>query len=227
MQRDLGGWTIVIDLDGTLVETAPDLHAALNHVLKLDGLRPISLDSIRMMIGDGAKALIRKGLAHNDQPIDEERITTELWPEFLSYYEANITQHSHLYDGALATLKNLKARGATLAICTNKAQHLAEQVLSELGVPDLFQAILGGDRTISKKPDGAHILETIALAHGDPSKTIMIGDSQTDERAASHAELPFIMVSLGYGRLSGAPLIHLETVDHWSAMETAINRIAL
>lgn len=226
MKQDLAGWTIVIDLDGTLVETAPDLHAALNHVLVHEGLNPVSLDLIRMMIGDGAKALIRKGLNHNKQLIDEAHIDRNLWPEFLRHYEANITKHSYLYDGALATLRNLKQRGAILAICTNKAQHLAEQVLTELNVSTLFTTILGGDRTISKKPEGAHILETIALAHGNPAKAVMIGDSQTDERAACDAKLPFIMVSFGYGRLSGAPLSHLETVDHWSEMEAAINRIA-
>lgn len=227
MKQDLAGWTIVIDLDGTLVETAPDLHAALNHVLQLEGLNPVSLDSIRMMIGDGAKALIRKGLANNDKPIDEDHIDAHLWPEFLRHYEANITRHSHLYEGALDTLNTLKARGATLAICTNKAQHLAEQVLSEINISSLFKATLGGDRTISKKPDGAHILETVALSYGDPDKAIMIGDSQTDERAASDAELPFIMVSFGYGRLSGAPLTYIKEVDHWSDIESAINRIAL
>ncbi|MEO1642055.1 MAG: HAD hydrolase-like protein [Pseudomonadota bacterium] len=226
MKQDLAGWTIVIDLDGTLVETAPDLHAALNHVLETQGLEPVSLDLIRMMIGDGAKALIRRGLTHNGQPIDEAHVDRDLWPEFLRHYEANITKHSHVYDGALATLQNLKHRGSTLAVCTNKAQHLAEQVLLALGVSNLFAAILGGDRTISKKPNGAHILETVALAHGDPSRSIMIGDSQTDERAASNAELPFIMVSFGYGRLSGAPLTHLEKVDHWLQVEAAINRIA-
>ena len=225
MKQDLAGWTIVIDLDGTLVETAPDLHAALNHVLEAEALTPVPLDTIRMMIGDGAKALIRKGLSHNNAPVDEADMDTRLWPAFLKYYEANITQHSFPYDGAVETLDDLRQRGATLAICTNKAQHLAEQVLSELDLATRFAAILGGDRTITKKPSGAHILETIALSHGDASHTIMIGDSQTDERAASDAQLPFIMVSFGYGRLSGAPLSHLEKVDRWTDVEEAINRI--
>ncbi|MEL8055758.1 MAG: HAD hydrolase-like protein [Pseudomonadota bacterium] len=225
MPQDLAGWTVVVDLDGTLVETAPDLHAALNHVLEKDGLAPIRLETIRMMIGDGAKALIRKGLSHNSVPIDEADIDARLWPSFLTYYETNITQHSHAYEGSVRTLDSLIKRGATLAICTNKAQHLAEQVLNELGLASRFATILGGDRTITKKPSGAHILETIALSHGDASRTIMIGDSQTDERAASDAQLPFIMVSFGYGHLSGAPLPHLEKVDRWTDVEEAINRI--
>lgn len=226
MSKDLNGWTVVIDLDGTLVETAPDLHAALNHVLKLDGHEEVSLETIRSMVGDGAKALIRKGLGHNRTPIDETDIETRLWPAFLDYYEANITRHSYVFDGALATLNRLLERGATLAICTNKAQHLAEQVLTELNLMSKFSAVLGGDLTVSKKPNGTHILETVALAHGEVSKTIMIGDSQTDERAACSAELPFIMVSFGYGSLSNAPLRHLEEVDHWKEVEPAINRIA-
>lgn len=225
MAKDLSGWTIVIDLDGTLVETAPDLHAALNFVLESEDLRTVDLADIRMMIGDGAKALIRKGLAHNGIEPDENHIDTKLWPMFLKHYEANITRHSHLYEGALDALHRLKASGAKLAICTNKAQHLAEQVLSEMDIADQFDSILGGDRAQSKKPDGAHITETVELASGNSQQAIMIGDSHTDERAACDAELPFIMVSFGYGALSGAPLPHLELVDHWSEMGAAINRI--
>ncbi|MEM1390566.1 MAG: HAD hydrolase-like protein [Pseudomonadota bacterium] len=226
MNQNLRGWTIAIDLDGTLVETAPDLHAALNYVLKLDGHKDVSLSTIRSMIGDGAKALIRKGLSHNDSPIDENDINNRLWPAFLSHYEANITRHSYIFEGALETLDALMARGATLAICTNKAQHLAEQVLTELNIISKFSAILGADRAIQKKPDGSHILETVALAHGHSHRAIMIGDSQTDERAACNAELPFIMVSFGYGSLSDAPLSHLELVNRWSEIGPAINRIA-
>ncbi|MEM6499817.1 MAG: HAD hydrolase-like protein, partial [Pseudomonadota bacterium] len=100
-----------------------------------------------------------------------------------------------------------------------------EQVLTELDLISKFSAILGGDLTVSKKPNGAHILETVALAHGEISRAIMIGDSQTDERVACFAELPFIMVSFGYGSLSDAPLSHLEEVDHWKDVEPAINRI--
>lgn len=227
MRHDLAGWTIVIDLDGTLVETAPDLHGALNHVLAQQGLSPIPLADIRPMIGDGAKALIRKGLDYNDIVLDEAHIEATLLPAFLAHYQANITRLSHLYEGAPEALSALQDRQATLAICTNKAQALAEQVLQALGIRDRFAAIVGGDRAKSKKPEGAHILETVALANGDADRAIMIGDSQTDERAAYHAELPFIMVTFGYGNLSGAPLHHLEEVDHWSQIEAAINRIAL
>lgn len=226
MKHDLSGWTIVIDLDGTLVETAPDLHAALNHVLAKEGLAPVELETIRMMVGDGAKALIRKGLSHNHQTVDESYLDTDLWPAFLTFYETNITRHSRVFDGALEVLNRLASRGAKLSICTNKTHHLAEQVLGELGIRQLFDSVLGADLASLKKPNAAHILETIAQTEGSAEKAIMIGDSQTDERAASNAELPFIMVSFGYGHLSGAPLRHLEEVDHWSEIEPAINRIA-
>lgn len=226
MSHDLSAWTLVFDLDGTLVETAPDLHAALNHTLENKGLGPVTLESIRMMIGDGAKALIRKGLSHHDVEIDETEIDEHLWPLFLEHYLANITRLSVPYEDSVETLKALKASGAILAVCTNKAQHLAEEVLDGLNIGKFFSATVGGDALSIKKPDGQHILETVARAGGDPSRTIMIGDAWTDERAARNAGLPFVFVSFGYGTLSAEPYEFLRSVDHWRDMQQALRELA-
>ncbi|MEP1143595.1 MAG: HAD-IA family hydrolase [Henriciella sp.] len=226
MSHDLSAWTLVFDLDGTLVETAPDLHAALNHTLENKGLGPVTLESIRMMIGDGAKALIRKGLSHHDAEIDETEIDEHLWPLFLKHYLANITRLSVPYEDSVETLKTLKASGAILAVCTNKAQHLAEEVLDGLNIGNFFSATVGGDALSIKKPDGQHILETVARAGGDPSRTIMIGDAWTDERAARNAGLPFVFVSFGYGTLSAEPYEFLRSVDHWRDMQQALRELA-
>ncbi|MEL7453687.1 MAG: HAD-IA family hydrolase [Pseudomonadota bacterium] len=226
MSFDFSGWTLVFDLDGTLVETAPDLHAALNHTLAHKGLDPVTLETIRMMIGDGAKAMIRKGLAYHDVAIDHAEIDAELWPQFLDYYAANITRLSRPFENSVACLSALKAAGATLAVCTNKAQGLAEQVLIGLGLETQFAAIVGGDELPVKKPDASHLLETIARSGGDQARAIMIGDSQTDEKAARNAGLPFVFVSFGYGTLSGQPYERIRSIDHWRDMQQALSKLA-
>jgi len=226
MAHDFTGWTIVFDLDGTLVETAPDLHAALNHTLAKKQLDPVSLDSIRMIIGDGAKALIRKGLAQNQAEIDEAEIDHDLWPTFLDHYLENITRLSEPFDMCLETLEVLQSQGANLTVCTNKAQHLAEEVLKGLDIERYFSATVGGDALAIKKPDGAHIIETVREGGGDPVRAIMVGDAWTDERAARDAELPFVFVSFGYGSLSNQPYDRLRSIDHWQNMQQALSELA-
>ncbi|MEL6692034.1 MAG: HAD hydrolase-like protein [Pseudomonadota bacterium] len=226
MAYDFTSWTIVFDLDGTLVETAPDLHAALNHTLAIKQLAPVSLESIRMMIGDGAKALIRKGLAQNQAPVDEDEIDQHLWPTFLDHYLENITRLSVPFEMCRETLEDLRAHGANLTVCTNKAQHLAEQVLKGLDLERFFSATVGGDALAIKKPDGQHIIETVRKGGGDPARTIMVGDAWTDERAARDAELPFVFVSFGYGSLSNQPYDRLRSIDHWRNMQQALSELA-
>ncbi|MEM9573110.1 MAG: HAD-IA family hydrolase [Pseudomonadota bacterium] len=227
MSFDFSGWTLVFDLDGTLVETAPDLHAALNHTLAYKGLGPVTLDTIRMMIGDGAKAMIRKGLAHHNAPIDQVEIEAELWPVFLNHYGANTTRLSRPFEATLDCLQAFQATGATMAVCTNKAQRLAEKVLTGLDMHGYFSTIVGGDALPTKKPDGVHIIETIARAGGDPARAIMVGDSQTDEKAARNAGLPFVFVSIGYGTLSGQPDERVRSIDHWRDLPQALSQLAI
>lgn len=226
MPYDFSDWTLIFDLDGTLVETAPDLHAALNHTLALKGLGPVTLESIRMMIGDGAKALIRKGLSHHGETIDEDEIDAALWPAFLDHYLENITRLSKPFESSVSTLERLQGSGARMGVCTNKAQHLAEQVLQGLELDPFFAATVGGDALPTKKPDGEHILETTRRVGGDPARTIMIGDAWTDEKAARNAGLPFIFVSFGYGTLSAEPYEFLKSINHWRDMQQAIAELA-
>lgn len=226
MSFDFTDWTLVFDLDGTLVETAPDLHAALNHTLAQRDLGPVPIETIRMMIGDGAKALIRKGLAYHGAAIDEIEIEHHLWPAFLDHYLSNITRLSRPYDDSVSCLDALARSNATLAVCTNKAQTLAEQVLLGLDLDKYFAATVGGDAVAIKKPDGSHIRETITRAGGDASRAIMIGDSQTDEKAARDAGLPFVFVSFGYGTLSGQPYEQLRSINHWRDMQRALSQLA-
>jgi len=226
MHFDFSGWTMVFDLDGTLIETAPDLHAALNHTLGSKGLGPVSLETIRMMIGDGAKAMIRKGLTHHQVPIDHDEIEQELWPTFLDHYRANITRLSTPFEDCVRSLDQLKEAGANLTVCTNKSQKLAEAVLEGLSLDQHFSAIIGGDVLGYKKPDGRHIEQTVRKGGGDPTRAIMVGDAWTDERAARDARLPFIFVSFGYGALSDQPYDRLRSIDHWRDMQQALMELA-
>lgn len=195
--KSLTGWTIVFDLDGTLVHTAPDLLRALNHVLGSVDLAPVELATIENMVGHGAKAMLRRGMEHQGADPDTYDILS-LFDDFLAYYSANICQDSYPFEGVIDVLDILNAQGATLAVCTNKRVALAVQLLDELGLSEKFAAILGADSVPDRKPNGDHILRTISAAGGNPQRAIMVGDSRTDERAARDVGLPFIFVPFGY-----------------------------
>ncbi len=225
MVKSLDGWTIVFDLDGTLVDTAPDLLNATNHVLRRSGREQITLTQIRGIIGSGAKAMMREGFKLTGDPADEAQIES-LWEPFIAHYKANITAESRLFPGCYDTLLALEDAGATLAVCTNKIKKLADQVLDELAIADIFEACFGADSVPQRKPHGDHILLTIEAAGGDTKRAIMIGDSQTDEKAAQNAGLPFIFVPFGYGP-GTSDLIHAAAiVEDYSTMIAAIEQIA-
>lgn len=226
MATPLTGWTIAIDLDGTLVDTAPDLLAALNHVLSAENLAEVPLSDIRAMVGHGAKAMIREGFRWNAAELDESELNQKLWPKFLDYYTAHICDHSVPFPGTLGALDELAGLGASLAVCTNKTQMLAERVLDALDISDRFVAIVGADRASQKKPNAAHLLETITAAGGRRSRALLIGDSDTDERAAQHAELPFIFVTFGYGDLTANPDPQVYRVQNWEDIPDTIKTIA-
>ena len=221
MGNSLKGWTILFDLDGTLVETAPDLVVALNHVLGEIDLPPLPLAEVRNMIGHGAKAMIQAGLRANDTELDDAQLE-RMWESFLAHYTANISVKSHAYEGCVAALEDLSARGAVLAVCTNKPQGLSEQLIDELGMSPHFAAIVGSDAVPNKKPHGDHILLTVQKAGGIPSRAIMVGDSETDEKAAQNAGLPFIFVPFGYASGTADTISSTAVVHHFSDLVSAI-----
>lgn len=224
MVSSLSGWTIVFDLDGTLVDSAPDLLNATNHALSLAKRPQITLSQIRDIIGSGAKAMMRKGFALTGEPASEPEIDA-LWQPFIEHYKANIAADSTLYSGCREVLDTLLEKGATLAVCTNKLEALAKQVLTELGVIDRFDACFGADSVPERKPNGDHILLTLDAVAGTADKAIMIGDSQTDEKAARNAGLPFIFVPFGYGPGTPDQVHAAAVVDSYSNMLSAIEQI--
>lgn len=215
MTKTFDGWTIVFDLDGTLVNTAPDLLEALNHVLTDANLARVSLEDIETMIGHGARAMIVQGMATQDVK-PEDDLLDACFDKFLDYYSANIADHSYPFEGLTDALDTLAAKGAILAVCTNKKQDLSEQLLDALGLSSRFAAIVGADSVPQRKPHGDHILRTVEASGGDPARAIMVGDSRTDERAARNAGLPFVFVPFGYEVETAEQIRPDRVLNHYS-----------
>ena len=178
--------TIVFDLDGTLVDTAPDLTNALNDALTRRGHAAISQETIRSAVGFGARVMIEEALRRAGAAEDID----EMLAEFLVHYEANIAAESRPFPGAVASLEMLAASGARLAICTNKREYLTRKLLEALSLQHYFQGIAGRDTFAVSKPDPGHLTQVIAQAGGVPSRAIMVGDSDVDIRTAS-VDRPF------------------------------------
>ena len=225
MAKSLKGWTIVFDLDGTLVDSAPDLLNATNHVLQLAGRPNISLTEIRHMIGAGAKAMIRQGFELTGEAAEDREIDA-LWDPFIKHYQQNIAVESRLFPDCQPVLEQLLSQDAILAVCTNKQEALARQVLNELQIATHFSACFGSDSVPQRKPHGDHILLTLEAAGGSRDRAIMIGDSQTDEKAALNAGLPFIFVPFGYGPGTSDQVHSAAVVERYSNMIAAIEQIS-
>ncbi len=189
--------TIVFDLDGTLVDTAPDLISALNHVLDREGLSPVPMQSARNMIGAGARKLIERGLEAEGRIVGVEDIN-RLTADFIAYYADHIADESRPFEGLEAALDHLAERGHRLAVCTNKLEWLSRRLLDALGLSRRFAAICGADTFGVQKPDPTILRETVARAGGQLAASIMVGDAGTDVGVARRAGVPVIGVSFGY-----------------------------
>lgn len=217
-------FTVVFDLDGTLVESAPDLVEALNVVMAAEGCPPIPMAEVRGMMGAGARALVERGLAAAERTPSKERIG-ELYALFLEHYEAHIADKSHVFPGVDAALDKLDASGAKLAVCTNKLERFAVKLMGELGIADRFGAIVGGDTYGVAKPDAAPLLGAIAQVGGDPARAVMIGDSGTDVAAAKAAKVPCVVLSFGYTAVPPRELGGDVVIDHFDELDGALARL--
>lgn len=188
---------VIFDLDGTLIDTAPDLMASLNHVLALNGLSPVAYEDMTWLVGQGAKAMIERAWEHHGHPGSPEQLEAA-FEAFLVHYAAEMPGKSAPYPGLMDALDRLEAAGMALAVCTNKTEGLARQLLDRLGLTPRFAAITGGDTFPVKKPHGDHILGTIERAGSTPDRAVMIGDSVNDILAAQNAAVPAIAVPFGY-----------------------------
>lgn len=188
---------IIFDLDGTLVDTAPDLLHATNHIMARHGVAPVDLEVIRHAVGRGARMMIDTALASHGLRLGAAELNLYV-AEFLDYYGRNIAVDSRPFPGAEDALRALSERGARLGVCTNKNEGLARKALAELRLDHLFGAVLGGDSLPVRKPHPRHMLAAIEAVGGSPKAALMVGDSAPDIEAAKAAGVPVIAVSFGY-----------------------------
>lgn len=223
MASDSSTRLCIFDLDGTLADTAPDLVGALNHVLLSEGLPPVDFETARAYVGHGARVLIERAHTANDITLDEDQ-AIELTEQFVGYYAQNIADETMLFPNVLEAMDDMEADCWRFAICTNKREGLARQLLEALDISERFEAICGGDTFVERKPNGQHILKTIEAALGDPKRAVMIGDSEPDILAAKDAGIPVIAVPFGYnhepiGRLDPDAIIENFADLHEKANE--------
>lgn len=199
---------VIFDLDGTLIDSAADLHQALNAVLVGNGRRPLSLAEVKAIVGDGAAMLVRKALVLAESgaaPPSADALDAAvqiLTPRFLGIYENHAADLTYAYAGVPETLAVLRRRGLALAVCTNKPEQVTRQILRSLGIDRYFGAVIGGDSVDGiRKPDPRHLLAAIDALGGTPSEAVMVGDSANDVAAARGLGVPVIVRAGGYGQV--------------------------
>ena len=221
-------FTILFDLDGTLVDTAPDLMMAHNHVMKKFGYPTKSTEDIRNLVGKGAGALIGRsiwGQAKKEfSKVLDEKIKDEMVKEFVSFYGKNIVNKSTLVTGVKEFLIWCKEQSISMAVCTNKQEHLSNDLLKKIGIYDFFEYVAGSDTFDYCKPDPRHLTNVVEILDGDVKKTIMIGDSETDANAAKAAEIPIILLENGYTEKNTTEIYHNHLIKDFIGIEKIITK---
>jgi phosphoglycolate phosphatase len=216
--------TIVFDLDGTLIDTAPDLIDTLNVVFAREGLPPVPYQTARNLIGGGARAMIARGIEAEGRVLDPPKIE-KMFNDFIAYYSAHVADRSQAFPGLIDALDTLAATGYRFAVCTNKLERLSVLLLEKLKLADRFAAICGQDTFGIQKPDPEILHRTIAAAGGKPRRAIMIGDSQTDIRTARAAGVPVIAVDFGYSESPVSEFGPDQIISHFGQLPAAIAAI--
>ena len=212
---------VLFDLDGTLVDTAPDLIRAHNHVMKKFGYPSKSLDELRNAVGSGAKAMMAKD--NGKWKWFDEKIQNEMTDEFISFYGKNILRESTLLNGVKEFLEWCKKHNISMAVCTNKTEHLAIDLLKKIGIYDFFEYVSGYNTFEYCKPDPRHLLKTIEILNGDKNKSLMVGDSETDANAAKAAEIPMILLKYGYTEKRSTEIYHNHLIKDFVGIEKIIS----
>jgi phosphoglycolate phosphatase len=220
-------FTILFDLDGTLVDTAPDLMLAHNHVMKKFGYTTKSTEDIRNLVGKGAGALIGRSIWGQAKKefgkVDDEKTKDEMVKEFVKFYGKNIINESTLINGVKEFLKWCKNQNISMAVCTNKQEHLSNDLLKKIGIFDYFEYVAGSDTFDYCKPDPRHLTSVIEILNGDIKKTIMIGDSETDANAAKAAEIPVVLLENGYTEKNTTEIYHNHLIKDYVGIDKIIS----
>ncbi|MDA7823944.1 HAD-IA family hydrolase [Candidatus Pelagibacter sp.] len=221
-------FTILFDLDGTLIDTAPDLMLAHNHVMRKFGYPTKSTEDIRNLVGKGAGALIGRsiwGQAKKEfNKVLDEKIKDEMIKEFVDYYGKNIKNESTLITGVKDFLIWCKEQNISMAVCTNKQEYLSNDLLKKIGIYDFFEYVAGSDTFDYCKPDPRHLTNVVEILDGDIKKTIMIGDSETDANAAKAAEIPVILLENGYTEKNTTEIYHNHLIKDFIGIEKIISK---
>ena len=215
---------VVFDLDGTLIDTAPDLIGTLNTVFVREGLPPVPYDQARALIGGGAKVMIARGLEAEGRRASPAQLD-KLFADFIDHYSAHIADQSKPFPGLEDALDQLTEDGFPLAVCTNKLEGLSVKLLTALGLAGRFVKICGQDTFGVQKPDPEMLRRTIAAAGGRPERAIMVGDSETDIRTAQRANVPVIAVDFGYTSKPVAEFQPDRVISHFRNLRAAISEL--
>jgi phosphoglycolate phosphatase len=219
-------FTVLFDLDGTLVDTAPDLMLAHNHVMKKFGYPTKSTEDIRNLVGKGAGALIGRsiwGQAKKEfSKVLDDKIKDEMVKEFVNFYGKNIVNESTLVKGVKDFLIWCKEQNISMAVCTNKQEHLSNDLLKKIGIYDFFEYVAGSDTFDYCKPDPRHLTNVVEILDGDLKKTIMIGDSETDANAGKAAGIPVILLENGYTEKNTTEIYHNHLIKDFTGIEKII-----
>jgi phosphoglycolate phosphatase len=220
----LAGATVAFDLDGTLVDTAPDIVAALNFALEAEGCEALPFVQGRLLIGGGVRPLIERGFRAAGLPASPERLA-KAFDAFIARYGDHLSDDSRPYPGVVEALTTLKAGGLRLCVCTNKYTDLAVALLVQLGLGHFFDAVTGPQGLPAQKPDPRHLEAAIHAAGGDVSRAVMVGDAATDAGAARAAGLPLILMSYGYTETPAADLRPDILLDRFEDVPDAVLRL--
>ena len=221
-------FTILFDLDGTLVDTAPDLMKAHNHVMKKFGYPTKSTEEIRNLVGKGAGAMIGRSIWGQAKKefgkVNDEKVKKEMVTEFVDFYGKNIINESTLIKGVKEFLNWCKNQNISMAVCTNKQEYLSNDLLKKIGIYDYFEYVAGSDTFDYCKPDPRHLTSVVEILNGDIKKSIMIGDSETDANAAKAAEIPIILLEDGYTEKNKDEIYHNHLIKDFVGIEKIVSQ---
>ena len=221
-------FTILFDLDGTLVDTAPDLMRAHNHVMSKFGYPTKSTEEIRNLVGQGAGAMLGRSIWGQAKKefgkVQDEKIKKEMVKEFVEYYGNNIVNESKLIDGVKDFLIWSKEKKISMGVCTNKQEHLAIDLLKKIGIYDFFEYVAGHNTFDYCKPDPRHLTSVIEILDGDLKKSLMIGDSETDANAARDAGIPVILLEDGYTEKNITEIYHNHLIKDFTNIEKIVSK---
>ena len=221
-------FTILFDLDGTLVDTAPDLMKAHNHVMKKFGYKTKTTDEIRTIVGKGARTLIGRsiwGQAKKEfSKIEDQNVKDEMVKEFVDYYGKNIINESKLVNGVEEFLKWCSSKKISMGVCTNKQEHLAIDLLKKIKIYNYFEYVAGGNTFEVCKPDPKHLTNIVEILNGDLKKTLMIGDSENDTIPAKEASIPVILLDNGYTEKNVSEIYYDHLVEDFIGIEKIVSQ---